>query len=42
MKKKLIGKFNSSRFVDLGDIYPIGFAYFKGEFGGFTVHLVNN
>ena len=31
MKTRLIGKFTSSNFVDLGGIYPVGFAIFKGN-----------
>ena len=31
MENKLIGKFLTSNFVDLGKIYPIGYAIFKGN-----------
>ena len=31
MKTRLIGKFTSSNFIDLGGIYPVGFAIFKGN-----------
>ena len=30
MNNKLIGKYLTSNFVDLGKIYPIGYALFKG------------
>ena len=42
MKTKLIGKFTSSNFIDLGGIYPVGFAIFKGNISKTIQYSLDN
>ena len=42
MENRIIGKYQSSRLIDLGDIYPVGYAIFKGNISDTIEYSLDN